>query len=219
MFRGSQTGTRSALCAALNDQPTAPRLRLLDVGLLGDPPPGTTKAAPTPAVCRWSAPHVSLEDQDDKFNAVLLVDGNAAAWRFVRQLPLDMLNVVVESCCETNVDLVIDPPVIEGDARSNATSSSPGEVWRVAGDLSDLDSVLQRFDDDPPAAMRTAAAAVAFSLSHLNDDSSMCYAVELLHRYARLQPFETTLHPHAAPVLRPGTLFAWPEAQLLRRSP
>ena len=44
--------------------------------------------------------------------------------------------------------------------------------------------------------MATAARSRAFALSHLNDDATTCYTLELFSRYACLMP-PATLHPDA----------------------
>ena len=126
------------------------------------------------------------------FNAVLLIDGNAAAWRILRQLPLDMLVIAAASCCETYVDLALN----SDGGGGGGSSSDGGEVWGVAADLSDIDGALARLVADRSVAMATAARARAFALSHLNDDATTCYVLELFTNYACLMP-PATLHSAA----------------------
>ena len=184
VFRGTSTGTRAALCDALNagGAPGSQRAARLDVGLTD----GAADSGPAAACHRGAAP-LSMSSQARIFNAVLLVDGNAAAWRIVRQLPYDVLVIAAASCCETYVHLALD---------AEDGGGGTGEVWRVAADLSDIDAALARLVADRSAAMATAARSRAFALSHLNDDATTCYTLELFSRYACLMP-PATLHPDA----------------------
>lgn len=184
VFRGTSTGTRAALCDALSagGAPGSLRAQRLDFGLTD----GAADAGPAAACHRGAAP-LSMAAQARIFNAVVLVDGNAAAWRIVRQLPYDVLVIAAASCCETYVHLALD---------AEDGSGGTGEVWRVAADLSDVDAVLARLVANRSAAMATAARSRAFALSHLNDDATTCYTLELFSRYACLMP-PVSLHPAA----------------------
>ena len=195
VFRGSVTGFRKVLCAFVNANVSAARKRLLDWALVGaESRDAIASGGPTANhACHFGAPTMHMVEQAAAFNAIVLVDGNAAAWRIVRQLSLDVLTIAVRSCCETYVDLVVQTDVV---------SEELSEVWEVAADLSDLDAALLRLEANMSHAMATAARATSFSLSHLNDDSTMCYLAELLQRYSRLQPRVPSLHPDATLVLQ-----------------
>ena len=192
VFRGTATGNRAELCDKLNDggAPGSLRAQRLDFGLTS----GIASAGANAACHRGAAP-LSMAAQARIFNAVLLIDGHAAAWRIVRQFPYDMLVIAAASCCETYVHLVLDAD----SGGSGGGGGDSGEVWPVAADLSDLDAVLARLVADRRAAMATAARARSFALSHLNDDATTCYALELFSRYSCLLP-PASLHPAATRV-------------------
>jgi hypothetical protein len=65
--------------------------------------------------------------------------------------------------------------------------------------------VLERFERNTTAAMITARNAQNFALSHLNDDATICYAIDLLHQYQRLfdenESSSFKLHPDAMPII------------------
>jgi hypothetical protein len=154
--------------------------------------------------CRFVRESMSMDEQEKLYNAQLLVDGNSYAYRVVRALSRDMVSLKIEGCCETYVDLVLRTTSVQG---AGAAGDVEGEVWSVDADLRNFNATLALLGSETgrARAMRTAEAARAFALSHLNDDATVCYVGQLLTEYAALfgeESLPTAPHPEADLVLK-----------------